>query len=230
MCALNRPNKFLQQGWTSSRGTLLVEVGIGPISPTLWVILKLLLENLRNHNGWFLSASSHWCRTALARKNTKHVKCVYQRIISWVTLKRLLRSLCPTFYVWAHTFVSVAAFVVCVEMNWCLEMFCWASSEQTGQEENEETHSALFSCQVIKNGRTIPVDDKCLSHEVPLIAELLRKAWIWKYLGSWRLLGTLLVLSCIQRIVCNYREENISVLDTAKGWDLLNHSQWQEPV
>lgn len=78
MCALNRPNKFWQQGWTLPGGQL-VEVGIAPISPTLWVILELSLENLRNHNGRFLSASSHWCRTALARKNTKYVKCVYQR-------------------------------------------------------------------------------------------------------------------------------------------------------
>lgn len=82
ICALNRPNKFWQQGWTVPGGQL-VEVGIGPISPTPWVILEFSLENLRNHNGRFLSASSHWCRAALSRKNTKHVKCVYQRIREW---------------------------------------------------------------------------------------------------------------------------------------------------
>lgn len=67
MCALNKPNEFWQQGWMLPGGILLVEVGIGPVSPTPWVILELSLENLRNHNGWSLSASSHWCRTALAR-------------------------------------------------------------------------------------------------------------------------------------------------------------------
>lgn len=43
-------------------------------------------------------------------------------------------------------------------MDWGLDMFCWASSEQTGQEEDEETHSVFFTCQAIKNGRSIPVD------------------------------------------------------------------------
>lgn len=65
-------------------------------------------------------------------------------------------------------------------MDWCLKMFHWASLEQRGQEKDEEAHSVLFSCQVIKNGTSIPVDDRCLSQEAPLIPELLLQAWIWK--------------------------------------------------
>lgn len=57
----------------------------------------------------------------------------------------------------------------------------------------------------------IPVDGRCLSQEAAL------KVCFWKYLGRWRLLESLLVLSCIQRIVCNYREEYFSVLDMLKA-------------